>query len=178
MAGRKVRGWTKRCRRRKSLGELSCLRLHFERFEKLGISQILILKKELYLPFFLEWQCGIWCHYLKRKKGLKSALFAGLMHDLCIMIFQQCTKWSSCLGCSLENDQSKTSFRSMYVRQWMCIRASKESLSCAADTILLATEENSWYFKLSSKTKGHQNRNSAYLHLLQEQHKDPRSTPL
>ena len=99
------------------------------------------------------------------------------MHDLCIMIFQQCTKWSSCLGCSLENDQSKTSFTSMYVRQWMCIRASKESLSWAANTILLATEENSWYFKLSSKTKGHQNRNNAYLYLLQEQNKDPRSTP-
>ena len=38
---------TKRCQRRKSLGwgELGCLRLHLEHFEKLGISQTFNLQK-------------------------------------------------------------------------------------------------------------------------------------
>ena len=59
MAGRKVRGWTKRCRRRKSLGELSCLRLHFECFEKLGICQTFNLQKStLFTIFFWNGNAG------------------------------------------------------------------------------------------------------------------------
>ena len=83
------------------------------------------------------------------------------MNDVCIMIFQYSVRSSSFLGCFLETDQSKTSFRSMYVRQWMRLLPSEESLSCAANTT----------FGLKDK------RNNVYLNYLLQEKKDPTSTP-
>ena len=71
MAGRKVRGWTKRCRRRKSLGELSCLRLHFERFEKLGISQTFNPQKSTLFTTFFGMAMRDMMSLFKKKKKLK-----------------------------------------------------------------------------------------------------------
>ena len=63
------------CQRRKSgLGEMQvCLRLHFEHFQELGISQTFSLQKYfffnrvLYFTIFLELKCGM--SLFKTKKG-------------------------------------------------------------------------------------------------------------
>ena len=80
-------------------GELGYLRLHFEHFEKLGISQTFDLQKQFFLieyfilQFFQNANAG--CYYSKtnksRKKVVNPYYSLGLMHA-CIMIFEQCTK--------------------------------------------------------------------------------------
>ena len=103
-------------------GLLGCLRLHFERFEKLIISQTFNLQKKFFqieyftLQFFRMAMRDVTIQKEKsRKKVVNPHYSLGLMHDLYIVIFQQCAKQKP-PGCFLETCQTKTSFRSVYVR--------------------------------------------------------------
>ena len=56
------------------VGELSCLRLHFERFEKLGISQTFNLQKSTLFTFFffrMAMQMQDMMSLFKKEKRLK-----------------------------------------------------------------------------------------------------------
>ena len=65
-------------------GGLGCLRLHFERLEKLVISQTFNLQKKRELYFFGMALCE---KKKSRKKVINPYYSLGLIHDLCIMIF-------------------------------------------------------------------------------------------
>ena len=63
----------------------------------------------------------------------------------------------------------------MYVRWWMCIRASEESVSCAANTTF-SPQKTADILSYPQRQRAKQKRDNAYLHLLQGK-EDRRSSP-
>ena len=60
------------------VGELSCLRLHFERFEKLGISQTFNLQKSTSFNIFLRMVMRDMMSLFKKEIKLKISIIRGL----------------------------------------------------------------------------------------------------
>ena len=56
------------------VGELSCLRLHFECFEKLGISQTFNLQKSTLFTFFFRMAMRDMMSLFKKEKRLKICI--------------------------------------------------------------------------------------------------------
>ena len=123
---------------------------------------------------FLEWQFQ--CLYLKRIKKKNTEKDVNLYYSLGLLRISIICHSIVCqaqeLPWLLLRNRSTTSFRFMYV---VCIRASEESLSCAANTTFWPQKRPD-ILSYPQRQSATQKRYNANLHLLQEK-KDPRSYP-